>query len=181
MSNKSIGIICDDRARQLTDIENIVVYAPRGVFRITEHQTVILDGKPTDCLRLKSVGGGASINVPMARAETGALKPLPSIAAVEQAFSIMQAKRRPSRQPWIRRAVALEAKIKTCDPSNLAEVLRDLKRGVEQTQSERFLHDRAAGILASVISSVMDVTIAEAKTIISDALDHSKRENMEPA
>jgi CarD family transcriptional regulator len=154
-------------------VGGVVVHPARGVFAVAATKTLCVDGKDLPALILRAEGDGGSLAVPLARASV-TLRPLTTPAAMQEAFDVLRRPPRRSRTTWARRAQDYAARIKSGDPMQIAEILRDIHRGPqdgEQSWSERQVFERALDRFVAEFAPVVGIGRAEALQRVMGALD----------
>ena len=98
-----------------------------------------------------------TLKVPVGKAKNSGLRRLSSRDRIKEALETLQGKSKIRRVMWSRRAQEYEAKINSGDPVSIAEVVRDLYRGTEQSDqsySERQIYQAALERLARELAAV---------------------------
>lgn len=153
---------------------DFVVYPTHGVGKIvgTESETIV--GNLITLLVIRFEQDRMTLRVPIAKAMTLGLRTLSSRKHMDSAILTLKSKARVKRTMWSRRAQEYEAKIKSGDPVNIAEVVRDLRKrdpNIEQSYSERQMYQAALERLAREFAAIEDIDQATAAVRIEDLMD----------
>ena len=93
---------------------------------------------------------------------------------MDDAITTLKSKAKVKRAMWSRRAQEYEAKIKSGDPVNIAEVVRDLRKrdpNTEQSYSERQMYQAALERLAREFAAIEDIDQDTAAVRLEDLMD----------
>ena len=93
---------------------------------------------------------------------------------MDDAIHTLKGKARVRRTMWSRRALEYEAKIKSGDPVNIAEVVRDLRKRdpqTEQSYSERQMYQAALERLAREFAAIEEIDQETAAVRLEDMMD----------
>lgn len=156
----------------------VVLYPARGVCTVREIATTWVDGEAFEVYVLVQEGTGGTLMVPMGKAAANGLRRVPAGKELDGALEVLKGRARVGRGVWARRAKEFEEKIKSGDPAQLAEVVRDLhgKAGQpEQSYSERMIYENALERLTSVVAAGRKVDRDAATALLLEALGPSKK------
>lgn len=156
----------------------VVLYPARGVCTVREITTTWVDGVAFEVYVLVQEGTGGTLMVPMGKAVANGLRRVPAGKELDGALDVLKGRARVGRGVWARRAKEFEEKIKSGDPAQLAEVVRDLhgKAGQpEQSYSERMIYENALERLTSVVAAGKQVSREDATALLLEALGPSKK------
>lgn len=105
-----------------------VVYPVHGVGQIKSIEEQKIAGQKLELIVIEFEKDRMTLRIPLAKAETSGLRQISSCKTMDEA--IQSAKKSPSvkRVIWSRRAQQYEEKINSGNPSELADVIRDLQR-----------------------------------------------------
>jgi CarD family transcriptional regulator len=111
-----------------------------------------------------------TLRVPVGRAQTAGLRPISSLDQITRAIQTLKGRAKIARGMWSRRAQEYESKINSGNILQIAEVVRDLHKNVDQSErsySERMIYEtalhRLSGELAA--SERVDLKIAQDKLL----------------
>lgn len=159
-------------------VGDVVLYPARGVCTVREIATTYVDGQAFEVYVLVQEGTGGTLMVPMGKAASNGLRTVPQGKELDGALDVLKGRARAGRGVWARRAKEFDEKIKSGDPAQLAEVVRDLhaKAGQpEQSYSERVIYENAMERLTSVVAAGKQVTREDATALLLDMLAPSKK------
>lgn len=128
-------------------------YGPARVTGLEDHEWV--EGFKRYCV-LEIPGLNMTIRLPMLNLEAIGLRPIMSQAKAAQVMASLGGAAEPLAEDARERQVALQDRIKTCAPMEVASVIRDLngrQRGSHLTRRDSELMDRARQLLTAEIAS----------------------------
>ncbi len=143
---------------------DFVVYPARGVGRVSERRTAVIDGKEVECFTVQ-FEKDSKIMIPSDKAIHNGLRSVVSPAVMESVITTLQTKVKTKRQPWTKRSAEYKDKIRSGDPIALAQVMRELYRDpglATQNYSEHQLYETACSRLAPEYAVVQQITQTEA-------------------
>ena len=114
-----------------------------------------------------------TLKVPVTKARNAGLRRLSSKDRIKVALETLQGRSRVRRTMWSRRAQEYEAKINSGDPVSIAEVVRDLYRGADQSDqsySERQIYQAALERLARELAAVEKIDETKATERLESVL-----------
>ena len=159
---------------------DFVVYPTHGVGKINGTENQKIAGTEITLLVIRFEQDRMTLRVPLEKAMTLGLRTLSSRKHMDDAITTLKSKAKVKRAMWSRRAQEYEAKIKSGDPVNIAEVVRDLRKrdpNTEQSYSERQMYQAALERLASEFAAVdntnKDVAVSKLEKIIDDTADQA--------
>jgi len=136
---------------------DVVVYPAHGVGHIEGIETHTIAGQDVTLYSISFEKERMKLKVPVTKAKRAGLRRLSSKERIKVALDTLQGRSRVRRVMWSRRAQEYEAKINSGDPVSIAEVVRDLYRGSEQSDqsySERQIYQAALERLARELAAV---------------------------
>ncbi|WP_207480179.1 CarD family transcriptional regulator [Arenibaculum pallidiluteum] len=136
---------------------DFVVYPAHGVGRVAGIETHTIAGIEVTLYAITFEKERMTLKVPVAKARNSGLRRLSSKDRIKEAMETLQGKSKVRRAMWSRRAQEYEAKINSGDPVSIAEVVRDLYRGTDQSDqsySERQIYQAALERLARELAAV---------------------------
>jgi CarD family transcriptional regulator len=136
---------------------DFVVYPAHGVGRVAGIETHTIAGQEVTLYAITFEKERMTLKVPVGKAKNSGLRRLSSRDRIKEALETLQGKSKIRRVMWSRRAQEYEAKINSGDPVSIAEVVRDLYRGTEQSDqsySERQIYQAALERLARELAAV---------------------------
>lgn len=142
-----------------------VVYPAHGVGKIVSEESQSVAGHELKLFVIDFPKDKMTLRVPVTRAKASGLRVLSNDNDVKKAVSILKGRARPGRGMWSRRAKEYEDKINSGNITNIAEVVRDLHKNVDdpdRSYSERVIYESALGRLAGEFAAVNEVSTEEA-------------------
>lgn len=136
---------------------DFVVYPAHGVGRVEGIETHSIAGQEIQLYAITFEKERMTLKVPVIKARTAGLRRLSTKDRIKVALETLQGRSRVRRTMWSRRAQEYEAKINSGDPVSIAEVVRDLYRGADQSDqsySERQIYQAALERLARELAAV---------------------------
>jgi len=136
---------------------DFVVYPAHGVGRVEGVETHAIAGMEVQLYAITFEKDRMTLKVPITKARNSGLRRLSSKDRIKTAMETLQGRSRARRTMWSRRAQEYEAKINSGDPVSIAEVVRDLYRGADQSDqsySERQIYQAALERLARELAAV---------------------------
>lgn len=136
---------------------DFVVYPAHGVGKIEGVDSFSVAGQDVMLYSISFEQDRMRLKVPVEKAKASGLRRLSSRDRIKEALTTLQGRSRVRRVMWSRRAQEYESKINSGDPVSIAEVVRDLHRGVdqpEQSYSERQIYQAALERLARELAAV---------------------------
>ena len=153
---------------------DFVVYPTHGVGKIIGTEKSDIAGVDITLLVICFEQDRMTLRVPLEKAMTLGLRTLSSRKHMDDAILTLKGKARVRRTMWSRRAQEYEAKIKSGDPVNIAEVVRDLRKRdpqTEQSYSERQMYQAALERLAREFAAIEDIDQETAAVRLEDMMD----------
>lgn len=157
---------------------DFVVYPAHGVGRVEGIDTFTVAGEAVSLYSIMFEQDRMRLKVPVAKAKTSGLRRLSSRDRIKEALTTLQGKSRVRRVMWSRRAQEYESKINSGDPVSIAEVVRDLHRGVDQPEhsySERQIYQAALERLARELAAVEKIDQDKATAKLENVLSKDKK------
>ena len=151
-----------------------VVYPTHGVGKIIGTESQDIAGIEVTLLVIRFEQDRMTLRVPLEKARTLGLRTLSSRKHMDDAILTLKSKAKVKRAMWSRRAQEYEAKIKSGDPVNIAEVVRDLRKrdpNTEQSYSERQMYQAALERLAREFAAIEDIDQKTAAVRLEDLMD----------
>jgi len=151
-----------------------VVYPTHGVGKIIGIESQDIAGIEVTLLVIRFEQDRMTLRVPLEKARTLGLRTLSSRKHMDDAILTLKSKAKVKRAMWSRRAQEYEAKIKSGDPVNIAEVVRDLRKrdpNTEQSYSERQMYQAALERLAREFAAIEDIDQETAAVRLEDLMD----------
>lgn len=153
---------------------DFVVYPTHGVGKIIGTEKSYIAGVEVTLLVIRFEQDRMTLRVPLEKAMTLGLRTLSSRKHMDDAILTLKGKARVRRTMWSRRAQEYEAKIKSGDPVNIAEVVRDLRKRdpqTEQSYSERQMYQAALERLAREFAAIEEIDQETAAVRLEDMMD----------
>jgi CarD family transcriptional regulator len=163
-------------------VGTVVAYPPHGVGRVAKREKRVILGQEEEVVVVE-LGNDLSVTLPIARAEEQ-LRPPATEADLKKVQKALREQGVVSDEIWSKRVQQAQEKLRSGDPLELAEIVRD---GVRREQgktsngtptklstSERALHLKARELLSGEISVTRGVDLSEADAWIDDQLAAAK-------
>lgn len=160
----------------------IVAYPPHGIGRVAAREKRVILGVEEEVVVVE-LGNDLSVTLPISRAEEQ-LRPPASEADLKKVQKALRQSAVVSDEIWSKRVQQAQEKLRSGDPLELAEIVRD---GVRREQgktttgtptklstSERALHLKARELLSGEIGITRGVDQAEADAWIDEQLAAAK-------
>ena len=154
-----------------------VVYPAHGVGKITDEETQSVAGTTISMFVIDFPKDKMTLRVPVTRAAESGLRVLSNDNEVEKAIKILKSRAKAGRGMWSRRAQEYETKINSGSIENIAEVVRDLHKNVDdpdRSYSERIIYESALGRLAGEYAAVYEVDVKQATVDLEKVLKSRK-------
>lgn len=151
-----------------------VVYPTHGVGKIIGTESQDIAGIEVTLLVIRFEQDRMTLRVPLEKARTLGLRTLSSRKHMDDAILTLKSKAKVKRAMWSRRAQEYEAKIKSGDPVNIAEVVRDLRKrdpNTEQSYSERQMYQAALERLAREFAAIEKIDQEAAAVKLENLMD----------
>jgi len=142
-----------------------VVYPTHGVGKIVGEETQTIGEVELRLFVISFEKEKMTLRVPVHRAEAAGLRHISSDDQIKKAMVTLKGKAKISRGMWSRRAQEYEAKINSGNLLQIAEVVRDLHKNVDQSErsySERMIYESALGRLAGEVAAAENIGAKEA-------------------
>jgi CarD family transcriptional regulator len=163
-------------------VGTIVAYPPHGVGRVAKREKRVILGVEEDVVVIE-LANELSVTLPISRAEEQ-LRPPATEADLKKVQKALREEGVVSEEIWSKRVQQAQEKLRSGDPLELAEIVRD---GVRREQgktsngtptklstSERALHLKARELLSGEIGVTRGLEPAEAEAWIDEQLAASK-------
>jgi CarD family transcriptional regulator len=136
-----------------------VVYPSHGVGKLEKIDTFEIDGQTAEFLVVSFPKNKLVLKIPVEKALTAGLREVTTKKVMNEALDVLVQKTKKKRMMWSKRAQEYEAKINSGDPVAIAEVIRDLYKDDDSTQSfsERQIYQNAVERLAREISVIEEI------------------------
>ena len=163
-------------------VGTIVAYPPHGVGRVAKREKRVILGVDEEVVVIE-LANELSVTLPISRAEEQ-LRPPATEADLKKVQKALREEGVVSEEIWSKRVQQAQEKLRSGDPLELAEIVRD---GVRREQgktsngtptklstSERALHLKARELLSGEIGVTRGLEPAEAEAWIDEQLAASK-------
>ncbi|PHZ86482.1 CarD family transcriptional regulator [Paremcibacter congregatus] len=150
-----------------------IVYPKHGVGIITEIGEQEISGMKLELYVIRFESEKMTLRVPTNKAEMSGMRSLSSPTIMDKAYTTLKGRARVKRTMWSRRAQEYETKINSGNLIHLAEVVRDLHRGGDQTEqsySERQIYESAISRLAREVAAVEEIAEKEAMVKLTEVM-----------
>ncbi len=137
-----------------------VVYPTHGVGEITAIETQEIADVTLEMFVINFKREKMTLRVPTHRAKAAGLRHISDTIIIEKAMKTLTGRAKVSRGMWSRRAQEYEAKINSGNIIQIAEVVRDLHKNVDQSErsySERMIYESALGRLAGEVAAASEI------------------------
>jgi len=154
-------------------VDDYIVYPKHGVGVITEISEQEISGMKLELYVIRFESEKMTLRVPLSKAGPSGMRSLSSTSIMDKAYMTLQGRARVKRTMWSRRAQEYEAKINSGNVVHLAEVVRDLHRGGDQTEqsySERQIYESAISRLAREVAAVEEIAEKDAMLKLAEVL-----------
>ncbi|MBR2141087.1 MAG: CarD family transcriptional regulator [Rickettsiales bacterium] len=152
-------------------VNDYCVYRTHGVAKIKEIKDIKIGEMENKCLVLFFEKEKLTLVVPAKFKENGDIRKLSSLEDMDKVFDILKCGVKKLKGMWSRRAKEYRDKINSGDIFQIADVLKDLIRDVDEADrsySERSIYDLAIYRLASEYAVVKKISYKEAEDYITD-------------
>lgn len=154
----------------------MVVYPAHGVGRISGIETQEIAGMSLELLVVEFPQTKMTLRLPKAKALSSGLRALASEDMIEKTLAVLGGRAKARKGIWARKAADFEAKIKSGDLLQIAEVVRDLARDDDSSSySERQIYELAIGRLITEVAEALRITETEALGRIEARLVRERR------
>lgn len=164
-------------------VNDYCVYRTHGVAKIKEIKEINIAGINSKCLVLFFEKEKLTLMVPAKFKENGDIRKLCTLEEMEKVFNILRCGVKKLKGMWSRRTKEYRDKINSGDIFQIADVLKDLIRDVDEADrsySERSIYDMAVYRLASEYAIIKKIDYCEAeKFIINIAKERIGSDSME--
>lgn len=178
-----IKVIKESSTRSF-NVTDSVVYPSHGVGVITNCENQVIAGTSIKCLVISFEKDKMILKVPVNRAEKVGLRHLSSSDDIKKALIILRGKARPEKGMWSKRAQKYEEKIHSGSVLQIAEVLRDLHKNVDdpnRSYSERMIYESAFQRFINEYSVTNNIQISDAAVQVKEILEEAKMLALEEA
>ena len=159
-------------------VGTVVAYPPHGVGRVAAREKRVILGQEEEVVVVQ-LGNELSVTLPISRAEEQ-LRPPATEADLKKVQKALREQGVVSDEIWSKRVQQAQEKLRSGDPIDLAEIVRDgVKREqgrtatgtpIKLSTSERALHLKARELLSGEIEVARGVDRAEAEAWIDQQL-----------
>lgn len=137
-------------------VGDYVVYPTHGVGRITGVETEVIGEYELKVFVIAFEKDKMILRVPVGRAATAGLRGISGSEDITRALTTLKGRAKTARGMWSRRAQEYEAKINSGNIVQIAEVVRDLHKNVDQSErsySERMIYETAMNRLTGEVAA----------------------------
>ena len=160
------------------DVGSVVAYPPHGVGRISSREKKVVLGVEEEVVVIE-LANELSVTLPVSRA-TDLLRPPATESDLKKVQKTLREEGVVSDEIWSKRLAQAQEKLRSGDPIDLAEIVRDgVKREqgrtatgtpIKLSTSERSLHLKARDLLAGEIEVARGIERADAEAWIDQQL-----------
>lgn len=143
-----------------------VVYPTHGVGKILGHEVEKIGEYELKVFVIAFEKDKMTLRVPVGRAEAAGLRSISPTDQINRALLTLKGRAKIARGMWSRRAQEYEAKINSGNLIQIAEVVRDLHKNVDQSErsySERMIYETAMHRLCGEVAASERVDIKDAQ------------------
>jgi len=162
-------------------VGDYVVYPTHGVGQISEITTDTVAGFEIEFLVIAFAKNRMTLKIPVDKIDISGLRKLSTESEIKKAMDIMKTAPGSKRMVWAKRSQEYEGKINSGEPSEIAEVVRDLyKRSdrPEQSFSERQIYEQAISRLADEYAVIFGLPSDDAVAKIEGLLDREDKKRV---
>jgi CarD family transcriptional regulator len=155
------------------EIGQSVVYPTHGVGEITAIETQTIGDRVLEMFVIEFKRDKMTLRVPTHRVDAAGLRDISDETSIDKAIKTLKSKAKIARGMWSRRAQEYEAKINSGNIVQIAEVVRDLHKNVDQSErsySERMIYESALGRLAGEMAAARSADHKETTLHLVDIL-----------
>lgn len=137
-------------------VGDYVVYPTHGVGRITGIEVEVIGEYELKVFVIAFEKDKMILRVPVGRAATAGLRGISGSEDITRALTTLKGRAKTARGMWSRRAQEYEAKINSGNIVQIAEVVRDLHKNVDQSErsySERMIYETAMNRLTGEVAA----------------------------
>lgn len=167
----------NEPAKRDFKILDSVVYPSHGVGVIMKKESQVIAGHTITCLVIHFEKEKMTLKVPINNIEKAGLRHLSSAEDIKKALMILQGKARIEKGMWSKRAQKYEEKIYSGNVLQIAEVLRDLHRNVDdpnRSYSERMIYESAFQRFINEYSATNNIDSVEASKQVREILEEAR-------
>ncbi len=146
-------------------VGHFLVYPTHGVGRVTDIECTEIAGTKVTLYVLYFEKEKMTLRVPVTRAAAVGLRKLSSNDQLGKAVVVLKSKPKTARGMWSRRATEYNGKINSGKIEEIAEVVRDLHKNVDdpdRSYSERVIYEQAFDRLAGEFAAINKIDNKEA-------------------
>ena len=146
-------------------VGHFLVYPTHGVGRVTDIESIEIAGTKVTLYVLYFEKEKMTLRVPVTRATAVGLRKLSSNDQLGKAVVVLKSKPKTARGMWSRRATEYNGKINSGKIEEIAEVVRDLHKNVDdpdRSYSERVIYEQAFDRLAGEFAAINKIDNKEA-------------------
>jgi len=155
------------------DVGDKVVYPHHGAATVEARETIEFNGEKRDYLVLRLTYGELTLKVPADNTDEIGLREVINDEEVEEVFVVLRKKEVRMPTNWSRRFKNHQEKLKSGDPYQVAEVVRNLsirERENGLSAGEKRMLSEARKILVSELTFAIDVDEEAAEAKLDEAL-----------
>ena len=147
------------------DIGQYLVYPTHGVGKVINIETTEVAGTSITLYVLYFEKEKMTLRVPVTRAVAVGLRKLSSNDQMGKAIGVLKSKPKTARGMWSRRATEYNSKINSGNIEEIAEVVRDLHKNVDdpdRSYSERIIYEQAFDRFAGEYAAINKINMPDA-------------------
>lgn len=137
-------------------VGDYVVYPTHGVGRITANEVEVIGEYELKVFVINFEKDKMILRVPVGRATAAGLRGISGSEEISRALTTLKGRAKTARGMWSRRAQEYESKINSGNIVQIAEVVRDLHKNVDQSErsySERMIYETAMNRLIGEVAA----------------------------
>ena len=145
---------------------DFVVYPAHGVGHVLGTEKREIGGSLLELVIVRFEHDKMTLRIPLSKAASSGLRKLSSKKQMDEAILTLKSRAKVKKVMWSRRAQEYETKINSGNLIWIAEVVRDLHRGEnqsEQSYSERQMYQAALDRLVGEFAAIEDIDLVSAE------------------
>lgn len=148
------------------NVNDMVVYPAHGVGQIISIESQKIGGFDIEVYAVSFFKEKMTLRVPVTRAGTSGLRSLSTKEELDKVVAVIQGKPKSTKGMWSRRAKEYDTKINSGLLIEVAEVIRDLHRNVEDnpdcSYSERMVYESALSRFVAEFAAINNLSLEQA-------------------
>ena len=153
-----------------------IVYPKHGLGKTLGFEKQIFSESEVEFIVVYFENENMTLRIPVDKAKDLGIRAISEESDMKEALSVLKGKTKVKRTMWAKREKDYKDKLNKGDMLSIAEVLRDLYRGVddpEQSYSERQLYELALDRFLRELVVIKNIDLSEAKKKVEENLQKS--------